>query len=254
MGVCALKGMDIYARVPLKLKLKRRGLNLDYNLTVLGPHGDVPFAQWLRDLFRTKSKQPTGSAGYDLQLQWWHARNTSFKLEDLPQELQDLVLLHCIGVVRPVDFGKTLLQLRLHCKAATETGDLKRDPFSSAISQLPEVSHRILSLNRRFRPIAKKLLRDSTMKQLHKMDHLVWILGKCPTTYINPKRSASVHRGRLHAILPRPTARYRYKKTRSTAACPRSAGLEQPPVPRNISRVHILSVGHEPVVSFSSRA
>lgn len=99
-----------------------------------------------------------------------------------------MILLHCIGAVRPVWYDMTIIWERLLCKAATVTSYPNRDPFSSAVLDIPEVSHAILSLSKRLRRIAKKLLRDHTIKQFHTEEELRAILGSCPTTYINPKR------------------------------------------------------------------
>lgn len=90
--------------------------------------------------------------------------------------------------MRPVWYDMTIIWERLLCKAATVTSYPNRDPFSSAVLDIPEVSHAILSLSKRLRRIAKKLLRDHTIKQFHTEEELRAILGSCPTTYINPKR------------------------------------------------------------------
>jgi len=78
----------------------------------------------------------TGRESYDLQLKWWHPRKNPFRFEDLPQELQDLVLLHCIGAVRPVECFPTITSDRLQCTSVSTAH--YRDPFSSTILRTPK--------------------------------------------------------------------------------------------------------------------
>ena len=138
--------------------------------------------------------------------------------------------------MRPVWYDMTIIWERLQCKAATVTSYPNRDPFSSAILDIPEVSHAILSLSTRLRPIAKKLLRDHTIKQFHTEEELRAILGSCPTTYINPKRvQLAFTMDGFMDFFRRCIARHRPLGPTSPATRPMPAGVERPPVPRTIS-------------------
>lgn len=145
----------------------------------------MSFSTWLKTLPEERTDL-IGQDGYDKQLQWWHARPNPFDFEGLPQELQDLVLLHCIGALRPVHISKSMDCSRL--RSVPGSSGYWREPLSSAVFEIPKVCHPILALSKRLTPIARDLLHNKTIRQFQSSGGNEEITGKFPATVINARR------------------------------------------------------------------
>ena len=127
-----------------------------------------------------------GREGCDKQLEWWDERQRPFDFERLPLEIQDLLLLQCIGAFPPVDFWSTMETNSLQITLALEA--LYRNPLSSAVFEIPEIAYPILTLSKRIEHVARKILEPKTIKKFDTSASLKSVINICPVTMVNSAR------------------------------------------------------------------